>query len=312
MDKDLFYISMQAFEKEYVNFDAFAQIFNKLTQTLQLYRKSGVVRNLVVIGESGSGKTSLAQAFRDQYPRQHMLEKTVTPVAYVEVPSIGTIGALARQILVGLGDPFPEKGRVIDQTARIELLIKNSGVEMLILDEAQHVYDRGQNKTQYATADWLKSLLNSIKIPIVLFGIPRLENLLQVNVQLRRRFNAPMVLSLGDLSDSKFSLKTYDVINSLAPVLPLPLSCNEWDSFQLTERIYYATDGRVGYLKELLAQALEIAWEIDERKITRSDLAAAFTNIWSGSVGRLNPFNDDFVFRRLDRAGEPFAVDRVA
>jgi hypothetical protein len=228
------------------------------------------------------------------------------------VPSIGTVGALARQILAGLGDPFPDKGRVIDQTARIEVLVQNSKTEMLILDEAQHVYDRGQNKTQYATADWLKSLLNSIKIPVVLLGIPRLENLLQVNVQLRRRFSAPMVLSLGDPDDSEFFNTNYDVINALVPVLPLPLSRHGMTAAELTKRIYYATDGRVGYLKELLAQALERAWEVGGTEITRTDLAAAFTNIWSGSVGRLNPFNEDFVFRRLDRAGEPFAVDRVA
>lgn len=312
MDKEQFYSLLMAFDKEYVNFGAFVQILNKMTQTLQIYRETGIVRNLVIVGESGCGKTTLARAFRDQYPRQHLLEKTVTPVVYVEVPSIGTVGALARQILAGLGDPFPDKGRVIDQTARIELLVKNTKTEMLILDEAQHVYDRGQNKTQYATADWLKSLLNSIKIPVVLLGIPRLENLLHVNVQLRRRFSAPMVLSLGVPGGQEFFDANYEVINALVPVLPFPLSCNEMSASELTRRICYATDGRVGYLKELLAQALEIAWEIGEKEITRSDLAAAFTNIWSGSIGRLNPFNDGFVFRRLDRAGEPFAVDRVA
>src|SRR3546814_2698017 len=91
-----------------------------MEHVLLLYRQTGITKKLVVIGESGCGKTSLARSFHDRYPRQYLQEQTITPVVYIEVPSIGTIGALARQILAALGDPFPEKGRVIDQTARID------------------------------------------------------------------------------------------------------------------------------------------------------------------------------------------------
>lgn len=310
MDRDQFYRSLLAFDGEYVGFSSFVEILQTMEQSLQMYRHTAIVKNLVVIGESGCGKTSLACAFRDRHPRQHLLEQTITPVVYVEVPSIGTVGALARQILAALGDPFPEKGRIIDQTARIEILARNAKSEMLILDEAQHVYDRGQHKSQYATADWLKSLVNAIQIPVVLFGIPRLENLLQVNVQLRRRFSAPLVLSLGDPNDPDSLEASLDVINALLPVLPLPLAHREMSDKELARRIYYATDGRVGYLKALLARALEKAWEADGDCVTRSDLEFAFMTIWSASKGALNPFNSEFVFRRLDRSGEPFAVDR--
>lgn len=312
MDRDEFYRALLMFDGEYVGFNSFVEIIKEMEQSLQLYRQTSIVKNLVVIGESGCGKTSLARAFCNRYPRQHLLEQTITPVAYIEVPSIGTVGALARQILASLGDPFPEKGRVIDQTARIEVMVRNAKTEMLILDEAQHIYDRGQQKSQYATSDWLKSLVNSIQIPMVLFGIPRLENLLHVNVQLRRRFRAPLTLSLGDPEDPDFLELNLDVINALLPILPLPLASREMNDKELARRIYYATDGRVGYLKELLAQALEKAWEAGGDCVTRRDLESAFMTIWSASKGALNPFNSEFIFRRLDRSGEPFAMDRNA
>lgn len=312
MDKGEFYNALQAFDNEYVNFSSFGKIIAEMEQMLDLSRNTGMVRNLLVTGESGCGKTSLARAFKMQHPKAHFAEQTVTPVLLVEVPSLGTVGAVAQAILRALGDPYPEKGRVADQTARIETLIRSCKTEMLILDEAQHIYDRGQRKTQYATADWIKTLINSIEIPVVLFGIPRLENLLEVNVQLRRRFAAPMELSIGNPGDIEFLDANFDVINALAPTLPIPLSLRKITPADLTQRIYFATDGRVGYLKRLLSIALQAAWENEDDEINLDTLEHAFTHLWREGVGSLNPFNHDFVYRRLDRSGEPFAGDRTA
>ena len=37
------------------------------------------------------------------------------------------------------------------------------------------------------------------------------------------------------------------------------------------------------------------------------ELAQAFTEeIWREGIGKLNPFDEQFVFRSLDRGGEPF------
>ncbi|MEZ7811664.1 TniB family NTP-binding protein [Alcaligenes phenolicus] len=312
MDKTQFYAALQAFDNEYVNFSAFGNIISEMEKILDLSRSTGMVRNLLVTGESGCGKTSLARAFQMRYPKAYLAEQTITPVLLVEIPSLGTVGAVAQAILRALGDPYPEKGRVADQTARIEVLIRNCKTEMLILDEAQHIYDRGQRKTQYATADWLKTLINGIEIPVILFGIPRLEHLLEVNVQLRRRFAAPMGLSIGNPGDIGFLNANFDVINALAPALPIPLSLRKITPEDLTQRIYFATDGRVGYLKRLLSIALQAAWENDDNEITLDTLEDAFTQIWRNGVGALNPFSRDFVYRRLDRSGEPFAGDRTA
>jgi len=72
-------------------------------------------------------------------------------------------------------------------------------------------------------------------------------------------------------------------------------------------RIYYASDGRVSYIKRLLATALREVLQNDIEKISPEILEKAFTNeIWWEGTGALNPFNQRFEFRRLDRGGEPF------
>lgn len=64
------------------------------------------------------------------------------------------------------------------------LLLKNLGVEMLVLDEAQHLVDYRRNGA-YEAADWIKSLMNETSIAFVLIGLKRTENLLPANEQLR-------------------------------------------------------------------------------------------------------------------------------
>jgi hypothetical protein len=72
-------------------------------------------------------------------------------------------------------------------------------------------------------------------------------------------------------------------------------------------RLYYACDGRVGYVKKLLAAALRTCLEQSDDRIGVATLERSFSDeIWWEGIGALNPFHAQFAFRRLDRGGEPF------
>jgi hypothetical protein len=63
----------------------------------------------------------------------------------------------------------------------------------------------------------------------------------------------------------------------------------------------------VAYIKKLLATALRIALETEVKEIGPQLLEQALTEeLWWEGVGKLNPFNTGFEFRRLDRGNEPF------
>ena len=82
--------------------------------------------------------------------------------------------------------------------------MQGTGTEIIMLDEFQHAIETKSNKVVYDIADWIKTLINKAKIPIVLFGLPWSSYVLDVNHQLARRFSMRHELINYTLDDFKY------------------------------------------------------------------------------------------------------------
>jgi GTPase SAR1 family protein len=299
--------ALSRFNNAHLSFPPFAQALREIGELHQMYRETGLAENLLILGESGTGKTTLCRAVIQQHPRQILPDRDWIPVFYVPIPPAATIAGVTEAMLSKLGDPAPTKGTVSAKTARIFKLAKGCGVELILLDEAQHIQDRGRLPTQYMVGDWLKGMADEIAVPTVLLGLPRVDSLLRVNEQLRRRFTRRLFMNLGQNEESSIETECFQLFTSLLPSLPVPLHCGDYDWKEFGYRLYYATDGRIAYVKSLLSAALRWVVQHDLAAISPKELEAAFAcEIWSAGIGSLNPFNEKFAFRPLTRAGEPF------
>jgi DNA transposition AAA+ family ATPase len=188
-------------------------------------------------------------------------------------------------------------------------LAKGVRVELLLIDEAQHIRDRGQLTSQYLVGDWLKDLMDALEIPTVLLGLPRVVKLLQVNEQLRRRFSRRRNLQMGMSKEATLEEECLQLFLSMGDSLPVPIRVERFGWDELAQRIRFACDGRVAYLKKLLGGAIRLALEQSLDRIDASVLQEAFTaEVWWEGVDELNPFSEKFKLRRLNRAGEPFEL----
>lgn len=104
------------------------------------------------------------------------------------------------------------------------------------------------SKSQYLIADWLKFLLDDLALPTVMLGLPRLEELLQTNEQLRRRFSR-RVLTLDKTMLGLLEGTACNCFISLALPLNLPVSLAPFNNTDFGCRLHYATDGRIAYIK---------------------------------------------------------------
>lgn len=299
---------LKRFNDELLQFPSYVSAYDEIRGLLTLHRETGVSQNLIVLGESGSGKTTLCRNFVSEFPREVLTERDIVPVLYVSIPSAATIASVMEAILHRLGDPSPTTGTVSAKMARVIKLVKALSVELLLLDEAQHIHDRGRQPTQYMVGDALKVLMDEVDIPTVLLGLPRLVQILQVNDQLRRRFSRRRYLQLGQDDDSNVETECLQFFLSLGDCLPVGITCGSYGWPEMANRIYLASDGRVAYIKKLLAGAIRIATERDLSSITPEVLEEAFTKeVWWEGINHLNPFNPGFCFRKLNHANEPFA-----
>ena len=294
-------------KEECLEFPAFRAAFDQMTANLQLYRTTGVAQHLLILGESGTGKTTLSRLFAARYPRHVQPDRDIVPVLWVAVPPAATIVGTAEAILAQLGDLAPTTGTISKKTTRAVRLFQGCSVEMLLLDEAQHINDRGRARTQYFVGDWLKSFIDAVGIPVCMLGLPRSESLLQVNDQLRRRFTHRLSLAVHVEGRDSSNEQCLRLFSTLADMLQTKFRAHPYGWQELGQRLHFATDSRISYVKQLLVGAFHILSAEDLDAITVDVLERAFaSSIWSAGVGALNPFNPNFVFRGLDRMGEPF------
>lgn len=298
---------LERFNEDLLQFPSYVAAFNDIEALLQLYRGSGLAQHLLVLGETGTGKTTLCLDFETRYPRVHLSERDVVPVLYISIPSTATIASVTEAMLTKLGDPAPSTGTVSLKTMRVVKLAKALSVELLLIDEAQHIQDRGRLPTQYMVGDWLKTVMDELNVPTVLVGLPRVGQLLQVNEQVRRRFSRRRYLQMGQGGETSIEAECLQLFLSLGDSFPIPIRAGSFSWDEMAQRVHYASDGRVAYIKKLLSGAIRLALEQRLDCIDPAVLQEAFTTeVWWEGSEQLNPFSEKFQFRRLSRPGEPF------
>lgn len=149
----------------------------------------------LLTGEAGVGKTNLCRAIVQSYEsktdRSAGYISNKVGAFYVAIPSPVSIKSLASVMLAKLGDPKPDYGTAQSMTTRLEKLAEESTVKLKILDEFHHLFSadasRGSN-TRDNVRNWLKTLIDHVRVPIVLVGMPSCEELVNGEEQLSRRF----------------------------------------------------------------------------------------------------------------------------
>jgi hypothetical protein len=313
MEKHEIYNVLKQFDGECIPFPPFVRALQSIEESLSLYRETGIAERSLIYGEAGSGKSTLCKTIVHRHPRYSRPDQDILPVLAISIPAAGNISSVAEEMLRVLGDPSPNRGTISAKTMRVVTLCRACKVELLLLDEAQHIYDRGAVTSHYKVGDWLKGLIDQLDVPVVLLGLPKLQQLLQVNEQLRRRFGKHMSLVLGQSGAETIENECLQLFITLGASLPVGLSSGNYSWQEMGLRLHYASDGRVHFIKRLLYSGLKQALLNSEDRIHPETLEQAFMDevFWEGT-GALNPFNPNFEFRKLDRANEPFQVGNNA
>lgn len=260
---------------------AFAEAERQIEQFFAYAETKAEAEGLAIIGESGTGKTSVLKSFVSKHPQIRKEDGLWGPVLFASVPSKPTVISLVEELLDKVGDPRPGYGTENEKTRRLKKLIRETGVRIIILDEFQHFVDQGTQKVIHYVADWLKRLMDDAGSTLIISGVPSCMAVMDQNIQLARRFSAPLIMPRfswqNPLERRQFQGIVRVFWNHLSKCYELPSFHPEDISF----RFYLASGGLIGFLVNILSKAQRNCAGRGELTITVKDLHDAhMQSIW--------------------------------
>lgn len=269
-------------------------------------RSYGTGGGLLLTGPSGAGKSTMLRAYHLRFPRKHLSDRTRIPVLLVSVPSSPTARSLAGGILEAMGQRNAHRGTAPEKTALLRHLFAKCGVEMLLIDEFQHLFYTATLNAFRDVTDWLKNFLEDTKVGMVACGLPAAEAVVNSNEQLARRFSARIRITPFDFEHMGDALEFRGMLKALETLLPLR-SATPLHEANMARRLHMASYGLLDYVIKILEGAAVVAMRAGDDVIDLPALEMSFRNrVWSDVPEKLNPFHPESLLRALDRPGEVF------
>ncbi len=264
---------------------------------------------LVVIGESGAGKTTAVRRMLDKHALQNGYDVNAPgcQIAMVTAPLTCNLAELGRETLRTLGLPTLRK-RVDGPEVwrRCRERIRDLGILVIHFDEMQHVVQTVNEVEIQKVRNVVKGLLVDDKHPVALIisGTPATVRLLEADRQVARRGRWIELSTLNPSTDSKMVAK---FTAKLAEEAELCIAVEE--AMAVAPRIIHAGLRQLGVVAEEIHNAIRVALRCGDSHLRCQHFGEAFAN----RTGNLTPFNPYLAenWRAVD-AGRVLATDAPA
>ena len=247
-----------------IEYPKIKEIHSLLTQLMDRPKKPRM-QNLLIIGESNMGKTSIVNSFEKKH-KSYTLEDEdgmsviVRPVVLALASDRADVKDLYVSILENFWTPFNPSDSLVKLRHQTFHLMQECNVKILILDEIHH-FLRGTPKQQRNVMDALKNLGTKLMIPIVGVGLKEASLILTSDPQLSSRFDV-VRLSKWELNrDFRILLQAFEMR------LPLKKPSN-LSSKEKAPLLHLISQGNLGNLHRLLIECATYAIENDIEEIT--------------------------------------------
>lgn len=249
-------------------------------------------RALLIVGSSGAGKTTVLEDYKREFPdisfedvqngsidirscphinAERTRDADVIRIINVEAPKKATQRTLVAAILGAYGYKARDHWNTDEIIRRIEFYATETLTEMIFIDEGHHIVSESNDEQTEDVAEFIKSLLNRVKVQIVIAGLPSLLRLRNYE-QLRRRLQPDVLIFPYNWSTRPGRVAFCALLALFERMLHLPEQSGLW-KHEVAKRIYVATGGQIGIVSKYLSEALERAIDNGLRRIDLRVLA---------------------------------------
>lgn len=272
----------------WVNYSRSKQVLDSLEMLLK-FPKNYRMQNLLIMGESNNGKTSIARRFlknHQPYIATFMDEKTntpyesvVRPVIMIQCPHIPHEKSLYYNILEQLNLPYRKTTRAEFLKQTIISAFKDMNVKIIIMDEIHHILS-GSAAKQREFLNLIKYISNEAQVSIVALGTTEASFALKAERQLDTRFDKIVIPKWQ--YDEDF-LKLLLTIEKMIPMNnPSKLAQPE-----ISRLIFQMSNGIIGEVFKIVRLAAIKSIETGEEQITVKGLKA---------LNYVSPFDSNMVY----------------
>lgn len=276
-----------------IRYPRFKELHQEIRLCQQLSQVSGEPQCISLTGLAGAGKSTLVLDYTALFPRVKTPTGMDIPVFYMETPSPVTVKGMSETMLEELGDPAAHRGTQSQLNSRLIHLLKVCKTELVILDDFHHLVNTPTTRVLALVSDWLKVLIKKSGLPFMVVGIRgEVEPILHSNAQLSRLFATRETLEPFHWNPERpktiEEFRRFVEYAECAIEMPMP---TEIPRLELLYRLYYATDGIVGNLMNLLRRAAVVARQEGAPTLDLRLLALAFEKRLAQHLrGKENPF----------------------
>ena len=232
----------------WIGYSKAQEILNKL-EDLLVYPKSSRMPNMLIVGDTNNGKTTLVERFVKKHPAYEMAdnEGVIIPALLVQCPPVPSEARLYSNILERMFAPFKFSDPVEKKQYQVHTLLKKCNVRMLILDELHSVL-AGNMEKQRIFLSVLRNLGNEVKIPIVGVGTKDALRAIKSDPQLDNRFK-PSIIPRWE-----YNIEFRRLLKSFEMMLPLKVA-SDLHQKNISLKLLAMSEGYIGELAEILSIA---------------------------------------------------------
>ncbi len=149
----------------------------------------------------------------------------------------------------------PDRERTEAVRRRSFGVIRDHGIQMIALDEVNHLAEAGANLPHRAAADHFKSIADETGVGLILTGLPKFQTVIDGNEQFRDRCHATVHYLPYDWHEEPDRSEFFGAVVTILDRFRDAGVAVEIDEFDATRRLYGASGGRVGMMLWLMSGA---------------------------------------------------------
>ena len=266
-----------------IHHPAFKDALDGVGRVIQLGNNLEHPFGACVIAPAGAGKSLLIESVRRNVCNWSFLRpQSVLVASLKEAP---TVAQIQEDLLACFNYAIPPKtGRKTNAVLFNVLVaaIEQHDIQLIALDEYQHVFLSRKDEVRVAINDWIKRLMTRTARPVLLSGTEILRGIEKADPQLTTRISS--IFNLPDFENDETWRGV--LAGFVGGTRDLDLSVLKTHA----NLVFKATQGVMRTLKALIMEVAMIAIDANESKVGKEHLRLAFQRLVGPGSTRDNPF----------------------